>query len=464
MHAQHVKYVIVGGGLAGSSAVEAIRRRDRAGSLLLIGQEVNRPYHRPPLSKSYLRRETDRADLTALPLGWYAERHVELRTGRRVTSIDTARATIGLDSGEEFSYDTMLLAVGSSAAPLNLPGANLPNVYLLRTIEDADRLHHAIDKALAEGRPHPPAVLPSGQIAQSPHKVAGVKATTGTGRGRAVVVGAGLLGIEVAGSLRQAGLHVELLSANELPWDGTAGEAAGKFLCRLMEDHGIVVRRACPAARFEGDGRVQSVLVNSREQGPQRVDCDLVVGAVGIVPHRELVRGTPIAAERAILTDDRCRSSVSGIFAAGDCAAIRDPLFGKHRLIDHSDHARISGAIAGANMAHLCGHGKNDSDEDLRYHLVSHFDSEVLGVRINVWGEPRLVERRLLRGTTSQTDAQFAEIGLAADGRVAQVLAVGRAAEHKLLEKLVFLRLDASSIESKLKDPDVNLADIVGAD
>jgi 3-phenylpropionate/trans-cinnamate dioxygenase ferredoxin reductase subunit len=459
MHSQHVKYVIVGGGLAGSSAVEAIRRRDRVGSLLLIGQEVNRPYHRPPLSKSYLRRETDRADLTALPLGWYAERHVELRTGRRVTSIDTARATIGLDSGEEFSYDSMLLAVGASAAPLNLPGAQLPNVYLLRTIEDADRLHHAIEKARAEGRPHPPAVPPVAEIANSP----AAPKVAGTGRGRAVVVGAGLLGVEVAGSLRQAGLHVDLLAANDLPWDGTAGEAAGKFLCRLLEDHGIVVHRASPAARFDGDGRVQSVTVNSRDHGPQRVDCDLVVGAVGIVPHRELIRGTPIAAERAILTDERCRTSVPGIFAAGDCAAIRDPLFGKHRLIDHWDHARIAGAIAGANMAHLSGHGGNDTAEDLRYHLVSHFDSEVLGVRINAWGEPRLVERRLLRGTTSQTDAHFAEIGVAADGRVAQVLAVGRATEHPLLEKMVELRLDARPIESALKDPDVDLASLLPA-
>jgi 3-phenylpropionate/trans-cinnamate dioxygenase ferredoxin reductase subunit len=218
-----------------------------------------------------------------------------------------------------------------------------------------------------------------------------------------------------------------------------------------------------PAVRLDGDGRVQSVTVSSPQHGLQRIDCDFVVGAVGIVPHRELVRGTPITAERAILTDERCRTSVPGIFAAGDCAAIFDPLFGKHRLIDHWDHARIAGAIAGANMAQLSGHGSNDTVADLSYHLVSHFDSEVLGVRIDVWGEPRLVERRLLRGTTSLAEAQFAEIGLAADGRIAQVLAVGRVAEHTLLEKMVGLRLDARPIESALKDPDVDLATLLPA-
>lgn len=457
MNSQHVKYVIVGGGLAGSSAVEAIRRRDPAGSLIFIGQEVNRPYHRPPLSKSYLRRQSGRADLTALPLGWYSERHVELRTGRRVTAIDAARAAVSLDNGEELSFDSMLIAVGASAAPLKLPGAQLPGIYLLRTIEDADRLHHAIDKTRAEGRPHPPA--PAAADREVPREAAAAKLKiASTGRGRAVVIGAGLLGVEVAGSLRQAGLHVDLLAANELPWDDIAGEAAGKFLLRLLEDQGVVVHRASPAIRLEGDGRVQFVVANSREGGEQRIDCDLAVAAVGIVPHRELVRGTPIAAERAILTDQRCRTSVAGIFAAGDCAAIHDPLFAKHRLIDHWDHARISGAIAGANMAQLGGFGMDDTLDDLSYHLVSHFDSEVLDVRVDVWGEARLVERRLLRGTPSQIDPQFAEIGLAADGRVAQVLAVGRVAERAMLERLVALRLDAREIESQLKDPDQDLA------
>src|SRR5271170_3815339 len=99
MHALHVKYLIVGGGLAGSAAIEAIRRRDQAGSLLMVGQEINRPYDRTQLSKSYLRHEVSRADLSALPVGWYTEHDVELRTGRRVSAIDAARAAVTLDSG-----------------------------------------------------------------------------------------------------------------------------------------------------------------------------------------------------------------------------------------------------------------------------------------------------------------------------------------------------------------------------
>src|SRR5688572_2580778 len=148
MNTLHVKYLLVGGGLASSAAAEAIRRHDARGSVLLIAQENNRPYHRPALSGEYMRRERSRADLTTFPPGWMKENNVELRTGRRVSHMDTSRACATLDNGEVVSYDQLLLATGASAKPLKIPGADLPSVYSLRTIDDADRLHHAIDTAL----------------------------------------------------------------------------------------------------------------------------------------------------------------------------------------------------------------------------------------------------------------------------------------------------------------------------
>src|SRR5690348_1014860 len=150
----HVKYLLVGGGVASSSAAHAIRQIDPEGAVLLIGQEVNRPYHRPPLSKQYLRRQSDRGQLSSLPIGWFPEHHVELRTGRRVVQLDTARQVAFLNDGEEITYDRLLLATGSSPVQLEVPGAALPNVFYLRTIEDADRLLNAIDKAKHEGRPN----------------------------------------------------------------------------------------------------------------------------------------------------------------------------------------------------------------------------------------------------------------------------------------------------------------------
>src|SRR3954452_18341026 len=171
MSKHHVKHLLVGGGLAAGSAAEAIRARDAGGAILLVGQEVNRPYHRPPLSKEYLRRQTPREQIVVEPQGWFAERDVELRTGRRVVQLDTARQTATIDTGEEVGYDALLLATGAAPKPLAVPGADLPNVYLLRTFEDVDRLQHAADQAKSAGRAH------------------------ARGRGRAAVIGGGLLGV-----------------------------------------------------------------------------------------------------------------------------------------------------------------------------------------------------------------------------------------------------------------------------
>ena len=173
------------------------------------------------------------------------------------------------------------------------------------------------------------------------------------------------------------------------------------------------------------------------------IDCDFSVVATGIISNRELLRGTPIAAEKAILVDDHCRTNIEGIFAAGDCAAVFDPLFGKHRVIDHWDSARVLGAIAGANMAGV----------EARYDSVNTYSSEIGGLMLKAWGEGRFVDHRLMRGTPNVESPDFAEIGVAADGRVAQVLAIGRSEEHSLFEELVGRRFNLEGREEAIKDP-----------
>ena len=422
----HVRYLLVGGGLASSSAAGAIRELDAEGSVLLVGQEINRPYHRPPLSKEYLRRQQARAELTTQPVGWFAERGIELRTGRRVAHLDTPRQTAALDDGQEVTYDRLLLATGAVPAPLDVPGAALPNVFRLRTIEDADRLHNAVEKAKREGRAHP---------------------SGGGGRGRATVVGAGLLGVELAGSLTQLGVAVDLVTSSH-PWDRFAGETTGRFVAAYLQRHGVVVHAPARPVRLEGDGRVQRVALADGVT----LDCDFAVACVGAVANKDLVRGTPIAAGRAILVDAHCRTNVPNVYAAGDCAALLDPLFGKHRVLDHWDHAIATGRIAGRNMA---GAGEP-------YAGTNQFTTRVFDLTATVWGEARLVDRRLLRGTPGAESPAFAEVGVAADGLVAQVVAVGDVAQPHLLRELVGRRFAVDGNEEALKDPQVALETLLG--
>jgi NADPH-dependent 2,4-dienoyl-CoA reductase/sulfur reductase-like enzyme len=423
----HVKYLLVGGGVASSAAAEAIRERDRDGEVLLIAQESTRPYHRPPLSKEALRGRRPKATLFTHPPGWYVDHGVELRTGRRAAHLDTARNAVTLDDGKEVSYDRLLIATGASPKHLTIPGHDLPGLHYLRTLDDLERLHHAVDKAKAEGHRH---------------------ARGAGGRGRVVVIGSGLLAAEMAASLTQTGLEVDLLIKGEHPWPRFAGETTARWAARYLEQRGVAVHPHGAPLRLEGDGRVQRAVLPD-----QRVlVADFAVAAVGAAANKDLLRGTPIAAEKAILTNEYCLTSATDVYAAGDCAAVFDPLFGKHRVLDHADSARAVGALAGRNMA-----GAREAYAD-----VSHFWSELFDARLDAWGESRHVHHRLVRGGGGAAAAgespAFVEFGLGADNRISQVVAVnGGAADAEALRELVRRRANIGGREELLRDPGADL-------
>jgi 3-phenylpropionate/trans-cinnamate dioxygenase ferredoxin reductase subunit len=440
MNTVHVKYLVIGAGVAGSAAVQAIRQRDKEGMIMLVGQEIHRPYQRGPISKSLLRRQAAKADLMVHAVGWYTERNVQLSTGRRAAQIDAARHHVTLDNGQDLSFDRLLIATGASPRSLTIPGSNLPSLYYLRTLEDVDILHHAIDKALNEGRPHGGSAGAAGSSAKA--------------RGRATVIGASSLGVEVAASLAHLGIGVDLVTGAATPWSRFAGETAGRFLTRLLEDHGIRVHNNQRAIRLEGDGRVQRVVLSHDDQP---IDCDFVVGCVGVVANKDLLRNTPIVAEKAILVNEHCQTSERDIYAAGDCAAVKDPLFGKYRPADLWDTAAVTGALAGANMA----------GEAQAFGEVTHFRTEVFDIAADVWGDARHVSRRLLRGTPSVESPAFFEIGIGRDDRVNQAMGVSklagpRDADAALLPELVRQRFRIDGNEELLKDPHSDLRSLLG--
>jgi NADPH-dependent 2,4-dienoyl-CoA reductase/sulfur reductase-like enzyme len=422
----HVKYLLVGGGLASSAAAQAIRAIDREGSVLLVGQEISRPYRRSDVSGGYLLRRVGRDALFTLPPDWFERNGVALRTGRRVSHLDTARQAATLDSGEEVSFDRLLIATGTVPRALEVPGARLPNLFYLRTVEDADRIQHAIEKARHEGRAHE------------------------RGRGRVTVIGGGTLGLALAATFATAGLGVDLAVAHDRPFHRFAGENAGRLITGHLQKHGVSVHLGAPAVRLEGDGRVQRVFLGNGQTLP----CDFAVAAVGAVPNKELLRGTPIEAGKSILVDEHCRTNVPHVFAAGDCAAVFDRRFGKHRGQAQWDEADVTGALAGANMA---GSGR-------RYESIGEYSADVLGLKVRAWGEARLVDRRIVRGAAGAANGEAAhltEFGVAADGRVAHVLAVGAAEDDAVFRRIVAERTAINGNEDRFREPSSPLSDLL---
>jgi len=173
------------------------------------------------------------------------------------------------------------------------------------------------------------------------------------------------------------------------------------------------------------------------------VPCDFLVAAVGSVVNKELLRGTPVVAEKAVLVDEHCRTSEASIYAAGDCAAVRDKLFARYRPPAQWDTAAATGAIAGANMA-----GEEKAFED-----VTHFSTELFGVPVWAWGHAAHIDRRLMRGAPNVESPDFAEIGVAGDGRISYAIGVGPHAADKLLPELVKRRVKINGNEERLTDP-----------
>jgi 3-phenylpropionate/trans-cinnamate dioxygenase ferredoxin reductase component len=299
--------VIIGGGVAGGNAAAALREEGFAGPVVLISTEPGVPFGRPPLSKTYLRSEEDLGAWYVRPAGWYADHDVELRRGATVKSVDPPAHTITLDSGEQLSYRKVLIATGGRNRRLGVPGAGLPGIRYLRTVAECD----AIKQEAAPGR-------------------------------RAVIVGMGFIGCEVAASLTQLGVRVTAIFPGQAPLEKVLGEQVGALIGAMHHAKGVELLAGDQVAAFEGTERLETVVTAAG----RRVRCDFAVAGVGIEPQLPEVA---VAQENGILADELCRASAPDVYVAGDVANHLHPLFGRIR-VEHFNNAEKQGAAAARSM------------------------------------------------------------------------------------------------------------------
>ena len=288
-------YVIVGAALAGAKAAETLREEGFDGRVVLIGNEPDRPYERPPLSKDYLRGEAERDAAYVHPAGFYEEKDIELRLEVNVTGIDLVESQLLIEE-ERLAYSKLLLATGAEPRLLPVPGAELDGVHYLRSFADSDALREAISSS-----------------------------------SRVAVIGAGWIGAEVAASARQKGLEVTLIEQLDVPLERVLGREVGEIYGAIHRDQGVDLRTGVAVEAIEGSGRAERV----RLEGGKTVDCDFVVVGIGVTPRIALAEAAGLEVGDGILVDERLCTSHSNVFAAGDVASHRHPFFEQRLRVEH---------------------------------------------------------------------------------------------------------------------------------
>ncbi|MGW1865303.1 NAD(P)/FAD-dependent oxidoreductase [Streptomyces mauvecolor] len=360
-------FVIVGGGLAGAKAAETLRSEGFNGRVILIGDEREHPYERPPLSKGFLAGKEERDSVFVHEPAWYAQNDIELHLGQIVTTIDRGAKTVRLGDGTVIQYDRLLLATGAEPRRLDIPGTDLAGVHHLRRLAHSERLKHVL-KAL------------------------------GRDNGHLVISGAGWIGLEVAAAARGYGAEVTVVEPEATPLHNVIGPELGQLFADLHAEHGVRFHFGVRLTEIVGqDGMVLAARTDDGEEHPAHD----VLAAIGAAPRTSLAENAGLAmADRAhgggIAVDASLRTSDPDIFAAGDVAAVHHPLLGTRLRVEHWANALNGGPAAARAML----------DQDVSYDRVPYFFSDQydLGLEYSGWAPPGSYDQVVIRGDTGKRE------------------------------------------------------------
>jgi 3-phenylpropionate/trans-cinnamate dioxygenase ferredoxin reductase component len=388
--------VIVGGGLTAGRAVKAYREAGGGGAVALLAAEHVLPYHRPALSKRYLRGEVDAPYVE--DEAFYAGHDVEVLLGTPASAVDTSARSVSCTVGD-LRYRKLLLASGATPRHLRVPGAELPGIYALRTLADSDRVREAARTAE-----------------------------------RAVVVGGGFIGLEVAASLRQLGLAVSLIHRGRGLFDQLGSAELGEELASLYRERGVELLLEEEVSSFGGTERLEYVEARSGVC----IAADLAVVGVGVVPNIDYLATSGIALDNGVVVNARFETSAPGVYAAGDVANLYDPLYRRQRRVEHWSNADYQGTEVGKILA---GHAGG-------YNTVSSFFTEVFGTRIEVFGDVSDFDEIEAEGSLAAGELL---VSYGHDGKLVGVLAVGQSEElESVVKELIGERAPLDSLAREL--------------
>ena len=401
--------LIIGGGLAGGTAAEALRNEGFDGDITVVTAESHPPYQRPPLSKGYLAGTEDLDAVVLHPAEWYEERGIRLITGVAVTSLEPAAHAVELEDGERLTYDAVLLATGATPRMIPLPGHDLPGVMTLRRLDDSDEL----------------------------------RAQLRDGGKRLVVIGAGWIGMEVAATARGFGNEVAILERDAVPLAMALGAEMGEVFRTLHLEHGVDLRTSVDVDRIVGDGRAEGVVVDG-----ETLPADLVLVGVGASPNTALAEEAGLDILNGVLTDEALRTSAADVYAAGDIANAFHPVLQRHLRSEHWANALNAGKVAARSML-----GQPASFDDIPYFYTDQYD---LGMELSGYAALMTDAEIVVRG---DLDAREFIAFWVDDGRIVAGMNVNVWDVNDKVQDLI--RSGARIDPDRLRDPEVPLEDLI---
>jgi 3-phenylpropionate/trans-cinnamate dioxygenase ferredoxin reductase component len=402
--------VIVGAGLAGAKAAEALREEGFDGRVVLVGDEPWAPYERPPLSKSYLTGDSTTEDAAVHPGRYYPEHEIELLTGARAVALDTAARRVRLADGAELAYDRLLLATGAVPRRPPIEGAELRGVRVLRTLAHARILR---DRLRAGGP--------------------------------LAIVGAGWIGCEVAASARALGVEVTLIEAAATPLERVLGPRLGRFFAEVHREHGVRVLTGARIERIEGAGEAERI----RLADGSTVECGTVLLGVGVAPDTALAAAAGLEVGDGVLVDEHLRTSAPGVFAAGDIAAVRGRGSGAGVRVEHWANALHQGAAAGRSML----------DRGEPFDRLPSFFSDQYDLGLEYVGRHAAGDRLVVRGRYE--DRRLLAFWLDAEDHLTAAMHVNEWGATEIFERLV--GTGAPVDPARLADEAVPLEELVAS-
>jgi NADPH-dependent 2,4-dienoyl-CoA reductase/sulfur reductase-like enzyme len=373
--ADHARYVVLGSGPAGTRGSETLRKRDRKARVVVVSDDPYPFYNRILLSKSFLESDDlSPEDVVIKPAEVHAAQGIELRTQTRVLRLDPDAREIELSHGKSLTYDMCLIATGASPIRLPIPGIDLPGVVVLRTLDDAVALRVAA-----------------------------------SGAKRAVIIGGGLVGVEVAAALTKRGVSCTLLALESWLFGHLAPKSVGGALEAIMRSGGVTLELEAAAETIDRDD--DRLLVRTTDG--REFSADLVPVGVGVKPNVEFLKGTALVDHAGVHVDAYLRTKTPDLYAAGDVATYEDRLMGTRHRVEHWLHAQHQGRHAAENMI---------AEEPTPYQRVSSYDTELFGVSVVVVGAPELVTD----WTTGDDFRDGKDLAIGeCDGRVVAAFSIG---------------------------------------